>query len=106
MLLKIVYGAGNSLYITDIKSVSFVAHHSDDAEIVDFDKELGCNERVVFSEDYLRNQVGCSPKGEDDRKYYMNSVCIYTTAAEPEVIFFTGTAYLCDDTGKTVDTLR
>lgn len=106
MLLKIVYGAGNSLYITDIKSVSFVAHHSDDAVAVDFDKDLGCNERVVYSEEYLRAQVGCSPIGSTDRKYYMNSVCIHTPATDPEVIFFTGTAYLCDDTGKTVDTLR
>ena len=106
MLLKIVYGAGNSLYITDIKSVSFIAHHSDDAVAVDFNKDLGCSERVVYSEEYLRAQVGCSPIGNGDSKYYMNYVCIHTTAAEAETIFFTGTAYLCDDTGKTVDTLR
>lgn len=106
MLLKIVYGTGNSLYITDIKSVSFIAHHSDDAKVLDFQKDLGYNERVVYSNDYLMNQNGCTPAGNTDNQYYLNSVCVTTNATDTEVIFFTGTAYLCDDTGKTVDTLR
>ena len=106
MLIKIVYGAGNSLYITDIRTVSFVANHSESAEVIDFSKELGCYERVLFTEDYLRNQIGCSPVGEGNDKYCMNSVCVFSEGKEPETIFFTGTAYLCDDTGKTVDTLR
>lgn len=106
MLIKIVYGTGNNLYITNVKTVSFVAHHSDTAEVLDFTKDLGFNERVVFTDVYLRNQVGCTPAGEDDNKYYLNSICVHTTENEPETIFYTGTAYLCDDTGKTVDTLR
>lgn len=106
MLLKIVYGTGASLYITEVKSISFVAHHSEAAPIVNFKDSVLPNERVVYTEDYLHDQVGCSPIGNEDNTYYMNSVCVYTNTTEPEVIYFTGTAYLCDDTGKTVDTLR
>ena len=54
----------------------------------------------------MKEQIGCSPVGEGDNVYCMNEVYVTTDAAEAQDIYFTGTAYLCDDTGKTVDTLR
>lgn len=106
MLLKIVYGIGQNVYLTDIKSVSFVAHHAADATVVDLNKTVEMQSRVLFSNSFLLDQVGCSPEGNGDSSFFLNRVTVETKDAEPETIYFTGTAYLCDDKGNTVDTLR
>ena len=106
MLLKIVYGAGQNVYLTDIKSVSFVAHHSTDAVVIDLNNLVELQNRVLFSNTFLVEQIGCSPEGNSDSSFFFNSVTVETKDADPETIYFTGTAYLCDDKGNTVDTLR
>ena len=106
MLLKIVYGTGRNVYITDVKRVSFIAHHAEHAYPLDLDKVVDWNGFVAYSDEYLTGQIGCSPSGEDDNKYFMNEIHVTTSDPEPQIIYFTGVAYLCDDTGKTVDTLR
>lgn len=106
MILKIVYGAGSSLYINDVKTVSFTANHAEDAVPTDVTKPAEPGYRVVFTKDYLNSQIGCSPEGDGDNSYYLNQVRVTTPDSLEETIFFTGSAYLCDDKGNTVDSLR
>ena len=106
MLLKIVYGIGQHVYFTDVTRVRFVAHHAADAIPVDLDKVV-FEGLVVYSDGFLMDQVGCSPEGDSNKSYFLNKIVIETKESpEPELVYFTGTAYLCDDKGNTVDTLR
>ena len=106
MLLKIVYGTGSTHYVTNVKAISFIAHYAEHTKAVDIDARVDWNGCIAYSEEFLKEQIGCSPVGEGDNVYCMNEVYVTTDAAEAQDIYFTGTAYLCDDTGKTVDTLR
>lgn len=106
MLLKIVYGVGQNLYFTDVKTISFVAHHADAALPIDLTNIVETGNRVVYSDDFLKEQIGCSPVGTGDNTHYFNRIFVTTKNGEEEFVMFTGTAYLCDDKGNTVDTLR
>lgn len=106
MLIKIVYGTGRNHYVTNVKAVSFIAHYAEHARPINIDKRVDWNGCIAYSEEFLKEQVGCTPIGEGDSEYYMNEIYVTTDDAEQQDIFYTGTAYLCDDTGKTVDTLR
>lgn len=106
MLLKIVYGVGQNLYYTDVKTINFIAHHSDSATMLNIGAPAVPGTRVIHSEDFLKDQIGCSPAGDADNMYYLNSIFVTTKSGEEETVVFTGSAYLCDDKGNTVDTLR
>ena len=51
MLLKIVYGTGRNVYITDVKRVSFIAHHAEHAYPLDLDKTVDWNGFVAYSDE-------------------------------------------------------
>lgn len=101
--LKVQYGPTSSKYFTKFTSLDFINHLDDNAAIVNVTEE---NDYLLFNDEYLDEEKGCSK--HEDRKdcYYVNSVKLEFTPEDKPIILFTGTAYLCNSDGKTVDILR
>lgn len=112
MLVKICFSSLDTAYITDVQSVAFHSYLNDDSPVYNRAKDaLDCECKDVdlyISDEYLNAQFSCSPVGNTDEKYFVNfmKVKFNKNAGTPQQkIAFTGRAYLCDDSGKTVDTI-
>ncbi len=114
MFVKICYGPLRYLTVLDVKAVDFTSH---------LQSEYFCNNSVLFVEtlgkpcrceipylytdkEFIKDNIGCSSKGDTDDEVYLNVIRIRRNNDEEMQIAFTGTAYLCNDTGRTVDTFR
>lgn len=114
MLLKICYAPCCAQYFMNVSNVKFVSHLSEFATQIK--PSTYPMDNLLCSDEYLKDNIGCSSVGDDDEQYYMSCVsgtCVLpntgkTTYSEsmPFKHYYTGTAYLCDDSGKTIDTLR
>lgn len=112
MLLKICYAPGCSKYITDVKTIDFVSDSADNAELLPNSilseanniPPADTNKKVFFCNEYLSRGIGGSFAGKNDTTdgVYLSKV----TVNNEHTIYFTGQAYLCDESGKTVDALR
>ena len=101
MLVKIVYAPGCSKYITNAKDIHFISDSSENAKVWDLAGVDETANNLFIDDEFLHAGIGASLIGNKDDKAYISEVCVDGTS-----YFYTGTAYLCDDTGKTVDTLR
>lgn len=113
MFIKICYGPLHSCTFLDVNAVDFVSHlqskvyynkesatcyHDSDDRVIDFTP-------CVHGE-YLTDNVGCSSKGSTDSEFYLNTLDITHRDGSIISVAYTGTAYLCNEQGKTVDTFR
>lgn len=113
MFIKICYGPLHSVTFLDVSAVDFVSHlqskvyynkesitchHDSDGRAIDF--------TPCIHEEYLKDNVGCSSKGATDSEFYLNTLDITRKDGSLISVAYTGTAYLCNDQGKTVDTFR
>lgn len=98
--------------IFDVKDeVHFESHLSNECPLhIDVDTNMvlqECFSRVLYCKEFLEKQIGCSPIGNTDGEYRLNTVSfISADGLSREHVAFTGSAYLCDASGKTIDVLR
>lgn len=115
MFVKICYGPLQYLTILDVKAVDFTSHlqskyfYKDATCFVETPLGGPCRSEVPYlctDAEYIKDNIGCSSKGNTDGEVYLNYIRICRNNDEKVDIAFTGTAYLCNDTGRTVDTFR
>lgn len=114
MLLKICYAPCCAQYFMNVSNVKFVSHLSEFATKINPSEYTG--DDLLCSEEYLKDNIGCSSVGDTDEQYYtscVTGICTVPGTSKQSVLdsmpfklHYTGTAYLCDDSGKTIDTLR
>lgn len=116
MFVKICYGPLQYLTVLDVKAVDFTSHLQSKLyfvkdspvcfveDTVDYKSDIDFN--IYVNDEYLKNNTGCSSKGSTDDEWYLNTLAITRNNGEVVYLAFTGTAYLCNETGRTVDTFR
>lgn len=116
MFVKICYGPLQYLTVLDVKTVDFTSHLQNKVYFVkdspvcfveaDVDYASDVDFCIYTNDEYLKNNTGCSSKGPTDNEWYLNTLNITRNDGETLHLAFTGTAYLCNETGRTVDTFR
>lgn len=118
MFIKVCYGPLQTLTILDVKTVNFVSNlqndfyfvFNDDNTLLKYNDGLISNVPtsmdVYTNSEYLVYNKGCSSVGNTDKEVYLNILYITRNDGEKLAIAHTGTAYLCNEQGKTVDTFR
>lgn len=115
MFVKICYGPLRYLTVLDVKAVDFTSHlqseyfYSNNDLFVEtpLGKPCRCEIPYLYTDkEFIKDNIGCSSKGNTDGEVYLNVIRICRNNDEEMRIAFTGTAYLCNDTGRTVDTFR
>ena len=117
MFVKICYGPLQYLTVLDVKTVDFTSHlqsnHFFNKEKVQCFIETVSSENtpsdiysLYIDKDYISLNIGCSFKGNTDAEIYLNTMNICRNDGEVINIAYTGTAYLCNEMGRTVDTFR
>lgn len=120
MLLKICYKPNGFYYVKDIASIDF-----DNCTNTDwlYDKDTNLcysvaedgsislieNAIGLTSSEYLEKEFGACKHDTSDNLYYVNSISFTLSTDESNdgnYVLFTGIAYLCDDSGKTIDVLK
>lgn len=117
MFVKICYGPLQYLTVLDVKTVNFTSHlqsnyvfnHKDElcfvensaGKLVPTDVPT-----IIVNPDFIKDSIGCSPKGNSDDEVYVNVMSIHRNNDEVLDFVYTGTAYLCNELGRTVDTFR
>lgn len=111
--LKVQYGPVSCKYYMGFDSLSYVSHLSDEALTITKQDDSGLN--VLLNDEYLEEEKGCSKHDSRKNLWYVNSVTLSypgivdgksLVSIDPIVVRYTGTAYLCNSEGKTVDILR
>lgn len=114
MILKICYSDHDCVYINHVEGIQYRSNLSDVAPLYSYKAEaIACDcdpeyqEKIIYvDKTYLDAGIGCCAIGNEDDKYFLNKVIVNTSTGTQMWIAFTGRAYLCDDSGKTVDALR
>lgn len=117
MFVKICYGPLQYLTILDIEMVAFTSHlqskyfyNQDKIQLFIEDPEgkiIPSNVHHVYvDKEYIKSNNGCSSKGETDDEVYLNVMTVRKNNGDVIDFAFTGTAYLCNELGRTVDTFR
>lgn len=118
MFIKVCYGPLQTLTILDVKTVNFISNLQsdfyfvlkDEGAFIKYDENTACalpqNTSVYTNPEYLKYNKGCSSVGNTDDEVYLNTLYITRNDGEKLTIAHTGTAYLCNEQGKTVDTFR
>lgn len=113
MFIKVCYGPLHSCTFLDVSTVDFVSHlqskvyYDKVANICHHEEYPNYAEFIPYTHsEYLSDNIGCSSKGNTDNYFYVNTLNILRKDGTSLAIAYTGTAYLCNDQGKTVDTFR
>ncbi len=114
MLLKICYKPNGFYYVKDVASVDFDSHVTTDINVDLNTKTLYYKDaplsggKLLLHDDFVKENRGVC-QHEEDGKMYINNISFYVTHTgipTEEFIAFSGFAYLCDDSGKTIDVLK
>lgn len=114
MFIKIAYKPTACAIFNDVENIYFESNSSAKDTVTFMDTLDGLTDahedfitNIFTCPEYLLDGIGASAVGNSDKEYALNTI-IFHTKGNPECkyILFTGSAYLCDDTGKTVDVLR
>lgn len=111
MFLKIQYGPTQSKYFTNFSEVAFTSFLDDTAATLSLASKEDLPTNVLVNEEFLDEEKGCCKHETRKDVWYVNKVVltpkvIKDTYQEPIEVTYTGTAYLCNSDGKTVDILR
>lgn len=104
MFIKINYAPDTYKYILDLKEITFISQFSDNAYKYSSSSEE--NQNILISESFLTKEIGCSRFGNGSNDWYLNTIKLTLKDGTDKLIYFCGIAYLCDNTGRTIDTLR
>ncbi len=106
MILKIVYGDSTAKYFLNVQEIDFTSHLNDSAYAFSTTKDKpNDGVRLFCSAEFIDREAGCSKDADDLDAVWANRISLKHNNMVEEVAY-TGHAYLCDDSGKTVDTLR
>jgi hypothetical protein len=116
MFLKIMPGPGRTFLLTNVQTISFTSHLSSNViynrETSQFYTEYDDGAITEFPyENFVDNEElgAMSPYGNSKDMFYVHTATVkYVDGKTSDMrnFAFTGAAYFCDDTGKTLDVLR